>query len=40
MGGFAEGWVLEPTFTPAMDCATRNARYAAWGRAVQATLSV
>lgn len=39
-GGFAKGWALERTFTSGMDCATRNARYAAWGRGVQAMLSV
>jgi glycerol kinase len=40
MEGFAEAWALERTFEPAMDVATRDARYAAWQRAVQATLSV
>ncbi len=40
MAAFAEGWAVEQTFTPAMDRSTRKARYAAWGRAVRATLSV
>jgi glycerol kinase len=40
MEGFAEAWALERTFEPAMDVATRDARYAAWQRAVRATLSV
>ena len=38
--GFAESWRLERRFEPAMDAATRHSRYAAWGRAVQATLGV
>ncbi len=38
--GFAKGWALDRQFTPAMDEPTRAARYARWGRAVQATLSV
>ncbi len=38
--GFANGWVLERTFTPAMDRTTRDAKYARWKRAVQATLAV
>ena len=40
MDGFADNWALERTFSPAMDAATRETRYADWGRAVQATLSV
>ena len=40
MEGFAEAWALERTFEPKMDVATRDARYAAWQRAVRATLSV
>ncbi len=38
--GFAEAWALERTFAPAMKAADRDARYAAWKRAVAATLSV
>ena len=38
--GFAADWALDRRFEPAMDDATRDAKYAAWGRAVQATLSV
>ncbi|MEN8935788.1 MAG: FGGY-family carbohydrate kinase, partial [Planktotalea arctica] len=37
---FAATWALERKFTPEMDTQTRGARYARWGRAVQATLSV
>ncbi|HBT02502.1 MAG TPA: glycerol kinase [Citreicella sp.] len=37
---FAKGWALDRQFTPAMDSATREARYAAWQRAVQATMTV
>jgi glycerol kinase len=40
MAGFAAGWALERTFTPAMDPGLRETRYADWGRAVRATLSV
>jgi glycerol kinase len=36
--GFAANWVLERTFAPAMDAGTRDRKYAAWKRAVQATL--
>jgi glycerol kinase len=39
MEGFAKGWALERRFEPGMPEAARNARYAAWKRAVQATLS-
>ncbi|MFU8883175.1 MAG: glycerol kinase GlpK [Rhodobacterales bacterium] len=35
---FATGWALERRFTPSMPDATRQANYAAWTRAVQATL--
>jgi glycerol kinase len=35
---FAKGWALERRFTPSMPEATRQANYAAWTRAVQATL--
>ncbi|MCX8509501.1 MAG: glycerol kinase, partial [Rhodobacteraceae bacterium] len=38
--GFAQNWVLERQFTPAMAAPERAARYARWQRAVQATLSV
>ncbi|MDV4143653.1 glycerol kinase GlpK [Shimia sp. FJ5] len=38
--GFAETWALERRFEPAMDEATREARYGAWQRAIKATLSV
>lgn len=37
---FAKGWALDHRFEPAMDAATRAAKYARWGRAVQATMSV
>ncbi|MCB1356354.1 MAG: glycerol kinase GlpK [Maritimibacter sp.] len=38
--GFAETWALDRTFSPGMDTPTRTARYAAWKRAVAATISV
>jgi glycerol kinase len=38
--GFAANWALERRFEPAMDEATRADKYAAWKRAVAATLSV
>jgi glycerol kinase len=37
---FAKGWALDRRFAPAMDAATRDAKYARWGRAVAATMSV
>lgn len=37
---FAKGWALERRFEPGMDRATRDARYARWGRAVAAVLAV
>jgi glycerol kinase len=37
---FAKGWALERRFEPAMDRATRDARYARWKRAVAAVLAV
>ncbi|WP_299567212.1 glycerol kinase GlpK [uncultured Sulfitobacter sp.] len=40
MEAFAAGWAVERTFTPVMDPDDREARYAAWGRALRATLSV
>ncbi|MEM6887966.1 MAG: glycerol kinase GlpK [Pseudomonadota bacterium] len=36
---FAKGWAVERTFSPAMESAVRDERYAAWKRAVEATLS-
>ncbi|WP_368344993.1 glycerol kinase GlpK [Pelagovum sp. HNIBRBA483] len=39
MEEFAKGWMLERTFTPAMDDDTRSTKYAAWKRAVSATIS-
>ncbi len=35
---FSRGWALERRFEPAMAAAARDARYAAWKRAVAATL--
>ena len=37
--GFAERWALERRFEPALDPAPREARYAAWRRAVAATIA-
>jgi glycerol kinase len=37
---FAASWALNRRFVPAMDAATRDAKYARWGRAVAATMSV
>ncbi|MEI6801309.1 MAG: FGGY-family carbohydrate kinase, partial [Pseudomonadota bacterium] len=37
---FAESWVLDRRFAPAMDADHRAAKYARWGRAVAATLMV
>ena len=39
-GAFSEGWALDRRFTPAMDAATRDAKYEGWKRAVAATRSV
>ncbi|KEP70520.1 glycerol kinase [Thioclava dalianensis] len=36
---FAKGWALERTFEPQMDADLREARHAAWKRAVKATIS-
>ncbi len=36
---FAKQWALQHRFTPAMDEPTRQAKYARWQRAVQATMS-
>ena len=38
--GFAQTWTRETQFTPQMDDALRQSKYAAWKKAVQATLSV
>ena len=38
--GFAESWALERRFEPAMDGAVRDAKYARWKAAVQATMGV
>ena len=38
--GFAASWSLDRRFVPGMDPATRDARYARWGRAVAATMSI
>jgi glycerol kinase len=37
---FQKSWALERRFTPAMDPALRDEKYARWGRAVAATMSV
>ncbi len=37
---FQSSWALERRFTPQMDPATRNAKYARWGRAIAATMTV
>ena len=37
---FQKSWALERRFSPTMDAATRDAKYARWGRAVAATMSV
>jgi glycerol kinase len=39
MAGFAKNWQVERTFDPQMEPATRDEKYAAWKRAVAATLS-
>jgi len=36
---FARGWALERRFEPALDAATRSAKYAGWRDAVRRTLS-
>ncbi|QFT81820.1 Glycerol kinase [Roseovarius sp. THAF27] len=38
--GFADGWALDRRFEPAMDATVRDDKYAAWKRAVEATMSV
>ena len=43
MGGpeeFARSWALDRRFTPQMDAATRDAKYARWGKAIAATMAV
>ncbi|MEW9918129.1 glycerol kinase GlpK [Marimonas sp. MJW-29] len=40
MQGFADSWAVDRTFTPDMDAETRDRRYAAWKRAVEATLGI
>ena len=37
---FQKSWALERRFVPAMPSATREAKYARWGRAVAATMAV
>ena len=37
---FAKSWALDRRFAPAMDATTREAKYARWGKAVAATMSV
>lgn len=37
---FAKSWALDRRFEPAMDEGERQAKYARWGRAIQATMSV
>ena len=37
---FAKSWALQRRFAPQMDATTRDAKYARWGRAVQATIAV
>ncbi|WP_103336340.1 glycerol kinase GlpK [Pseudotabrizicola formosa] len=37
---FAKSWALDRRFQPQMDADTRTAKYARWGRAVQATMSI
>lgn len=37
---FAKTWACETQFIPAMDDSLRAKKYAAWGRAVHATMSV
>ncbi|OUD08811.1 glycerol kinase [Marivivens niveibacter] len=39
MDEFAANWEIDRNFAPAMDNATRDRRYNAWKRAVQATIS-
>ena len=39
MNGFAESWALQRTFEPDMDESARKEKYAAWQRAVSATMA-
>ncbi|WP_299829585.1 glycerol kinase GlpK [uncultured Roseobacter sp.] len=39
MAGFSESWALQQQFTPQMDDGLRGEKYAAWKRAVAATMS-
>jgi glycerol kinase len=39
MEEFASGWALQRRFEPKMDPASRDSRYAAWKRAVAATIA-
>ncbi|MBO6854865.1 MAG: glycerol kinase GlpK [Marivivens sp.] len=39
MDGFAETWALERSFEPSMNSEDRDRKYAAWQRAVSATMS-
>ncbi|WP_299777246.1 glycerol kinase GlpK [uncultured Roseobacter sp.] len=39
MAGFSESWALQQQFTPQMDDGLRDEKYAAWKRAVAATMS-
>ena len=40
MEDFAKSWARDSQFEPAMEDATRDAKYAGWKKAVDATLSV
>ncbi len=40
MDGFSQTWALEQRFEPGMEASVRDAKYAAWTRAVQAVQSV
>ena len=37
---FAKSWALDHRFVPVMDEAARATKYARWGRAVAATMSI
>ena len=37
---FSRSWALDRRFTPQMDDATRDTKYARWGKAIAATMSV
>ena len=36
---FAKSWALDRRFTPAMEVATREAKYAGWKEAIRRTLT-